>query len=173
MRNEGPLEEPVAPVRRISLRLGINIVFWSLQVFGKTEERFEVIARCAKFVNSSMMVSMIEFLESFVPTATVFELDIQMFGVEPEHRHDGQEFSGLSRFSLPLFRTDRFRPTLIDAVAETQSAFITELEDGFCKVLVNLDRNKVSSKSIFTGHGHFPSGRSPNRPARQAEESRQ
>jgi hypothetical protein len=152
MRNEGPLEEPAAPVRRISLRLRINIVFWPLQVLGKTEERFEVIARCAKFVNSSMMVSMIEFLESFVPTATVFELDIQMFGVEPEHRHDGQEFSGLSRFSLPLFRTDRFRPTFTDAVAEVQSAIVTESHDGFGKVLVRHYVQQGPSNSLFTSH---------------------
>ena len=79
---------------------------------------------------------MIEFLKSFVPTATVFELDIQMFGVEPEHRHGGQEFFGLSRFSLPLLRTDRFRPPLTDAVAEAQSAVVAETYDGFGKVLV-------------------------------------
>lgn len=115
----------------------------------------------------------IEGLKRFIPTAAVFKLDVQVFRVEPEQRHGGQEFPRSSRFILLLLRTDRFRPTLIDAVAETQSAFITELEDGFCKVLVNLDRNKVSSKSIFTGHGHFPSGRSPNGPAGQAEESRQ
>lgn len=43
-----------------------------------------------------------EFLESFIPSATVFELDIQMFGVQPEHRHGGQEFSRASFFILWL-----------------------------------------------------------------------
>jgi hypothetical protein len=124
MRNEGPLEEPVAPVRRISLRLGINIVFWSLQVFGKTEERFEVIARCAKFVNSLMIVSMIEFLQSFIPTATIFKLDIQMFAVEPEHHDSRQEFSRFSSFMLSLLRTHRFCPAFTNTVAETQSAVV-------------------------------------------------
>ena len=72
-----------------------------------------------------MIASLLELLESFVPTATVFELDIQMFCIESEHRHGIQEFSGLSRFSLPLLRTDRFRPPLTDAVAEAQSALVT------------------------------------------------
>ena len=43
-----------------------------------------------------------EFLESFIPSAIVFELDIQMFGVQPEHRHGGQEFSRESGFILSI-----------------------------------------------------------------------
>ena len=31
----------------------------------------------------------IEFLDSFIPAATVLELNIQVFGVEPEHRYRG------------------------------------------------------------------------------------
>jgi hypothetical protein len=82
---------------------------------------------------------MIGILESFIPTATVFKLDIQMFGVEPEHRDGEQEFACEPRFILSPVRTDRFCPTLTDSVAETQSAVVTESHDGLGKVLVCLD----------------------------------
>ena len=114
----------MAPVRRISLRLRIYIVFWPRKFSAKPSKRFEVVVRCAKFVNSSMIVSMIEFLQSFVPTATIFKLDIQMFAVEPEHPDSRQEFSRFSSFMLSLLRTHRFCPAFTNTVAETQSAVV-------------------------------------------------
>ncbi len=99
-----------------------------------------------------MIVSRIEVLERLVPTATVLELDVQMIGVEPEHRDGGQEFSGLSRFSLLLLRTDRLRPTFIDAVAEAQSAVVTESQHGFAKILVHHYGQQAPSKRLFTSH---------------------
>mgnify|MGYP003718759849 CR=1 FL=1 len=75
-------------------------------------------------MNSSMIASMIEFLKSFVPTATVFELDIQMFAVEPEHPDSRQEFSRFSSSMLSLLRIHRFCPAFTNAMAETQSAVV-------------------------------------------------
>ncbi len=63
-------------------------------------------------------------MESFIPTATIFKLDIQMFAVEPEHPDGRQEFSRFSSFLLSLLRTHRFCPAFIYAVAEAQSAVI-------------------------------------------------
>ncbi len=63
-------------------------------------------------------------MESFIPTATIFKLDIQMFAVEPEHPDGRKEFSRFSPFMLSLLRTHRFCPALTDAVAETQSAVV-------------------------------------------------
>jgi hypothetical protein len=82
-----------------------------------------------------------EILERFIPSATVSELDIQMFGVQPEHRHGGQEFSRESRFILWMCRTHRFGPTLTDAVAEAQFAVVVEYHDGLGKILVCLYRH--------------------------------
>ena len=101
-------------------------------------------------------VGMIEVLESFIPTASVFELDIQMFGVEPEHRHGGQEFSRKARFILALLRTDGLRPAFIDAVAETQPAVVLKAQYGLGKFLVCRDDQQAASKSLSIGHGHQP-----------------
>ena len=112
-------------------------MFWPRMFSEKPSKKFEVIARCAKFVNSSMIVSMIEFLQSFVPTATIFKLDIQMFAVEPEHRDSRQEFCRFSSFMLSLLRTHRFCPAFTYAVTDTQSAVV-------------LKRMTASVKSAFT-----------------------
>ena len=40
-----------------------------------------------------------------------------MFGVEPKHRHRGQQFSGKTRFILVPLLTDRLGPALVNAVA--------------------------------------------------------
>jgi hypothetical protein len=81
-----------------------------------------------------------EIMENFIPPTTVFKLDIQMFGVQPEHRHGGQEFSRESGF-LSMLRTDGFRPTRTDAVAKTQFAVVVEYHDGLGKILVCLYRH--------------------------------
>jgi hypothetical protein len=70
---------------------------------------------------------------TFIPSATVFKLDIQMFRVEPERRHGGQQFSRESRNILSPARTDCFGPTLADAVAETHSAVVTQSHDSLGK----------------------------------------
>jgi hypothetical protein len=45
--------------------------------------------------------------------------------VERSVLYSRQQFSRESRITLSLVRTDRFGPTLSDAVAETQSAVVT------------------------------------------------
>ena len=80
-----------------------------------------------------------EILQRFVPTAAVLELDIEMFGVESKHRDDPQQFSGDPRLVLSPVPTDRFRPTLLDAVTETQAAIVVKPQNGLGKRLVHFD----------------------------------
>ena len=75
-------------------------------------------------------------LQSFIPTATVLKLNIQMFGVQPEHLHRGQQFCRLSGFDLAVARPYGLCPTLIDAVAEAQSTVVMQLNDSLGKILV-------------------------------------
>ena len=60
----------------------------------------------------------IEFLDSFIPAATVLKLNIQVFGVESKHRYRGQKFPRQARFILPLDGPHRFCPSLTDAMAK-------------------------------------------------------
>jgi len=68
-----------------------------------------------------------------------------MFGVQPEHRHSGQEFSRESGVLLSIVRTDGLCLPLIDAVAETQSAVVMQEHDGLGKVVVCFYRQQVTS----------------------------
>ena len=79
-------------------------------------------------------------LQRFIPTAAIFELNVQVFGVEPEHGYRSQERFSLPTFLLPLFRTDRFRPALIDPMTKTKSALVPQPNNSLGKVLVDLSR---------------------------------
>jgi len=81
-----------------------------------------------------------EVLESFIPSAAIFKFDIQMLSVEPKHFDGRQQCFRFSPFLLSLFGTYRFYPTLINAVAKTQSAVVLKAQDGLGEILVYLDR---------------------------------
>jgi hypothetical protein len=81
-----------------------------------------------------------EVLESFIPSAAILKFDIQMLSVEPKHFDGRQQCFRFSPFLLSTFGAYRFCPTLINAVAKTQSAVVLKVQDGLGEILVYLDR---------------------------------
>src|SRR5579872_2569986 len=67
-----------------------------------------------------------QFLERFVPAAAIAEFDVEMFGIEPEHRHGPQQRTGEATVVFAPRRPERLRPALADTMSETETALVAE-----------------------------------------------
>src|SRR5262245_870591 len=114
--------------------------------------KFQQTPPSGKRFHANLSCPTVRFAKLLFPAAAVGKLNIEMFGVEPEHRDGRKELSRQPAVILTPLRSDRLGPPFPDAVAETEPTPIPQTQHCLSERFVRGSAQKFALQTLGTGH---------------------